>query len=411
MQNSKRGREKQMISVGIDVSKGKSTVCIMKSGGEVLSAPHEMLHTMEDVLALVERLKSYDEEARIVLESTGSYHWPVVTLLVENGVFVSCINALRMKKYCTQSLRKGKTDNIDSIKIAGYGLAYWYELERYLPPEDIYSELRTYSRQYYQYITLSVKAKINLNNLLDQSMPGIQNLLIDQNGRHKLTDFVRRYWHFGNITTQSKEKFIAAYCKWAKKEGYRMNESKAEEIYALSQNGIPTLPNTESTKALVLEAVRILHELEKSYDIILSHMQQLASTLPEYSVAIAMDGVGPTLAPRFIAEIGNIRRFHSKNAVIAYTGIDAPPYQSGSFTANNRRISKRGNKYLRRTGYEIIQSIMRAKPADDAIYQFILKKQAEGKSSKTAKIAGLNKFLRIYYARVKEVYCEIERLP
>jgi len=50
----------------------------MKSGGEVLSAPHEMLHTMEDVLALVERLKSYDEEARIVLESTGSYHWPVV---------------------------------------------------------------------------------------------------------------------------------------------------------------------------------------------------------------------------------------------------------------------------------------------------------------------------------------------
>lgn len=43
-------------------------------------------------------------------------------------------------------------------------------------------------------------------------------------------------------------------------------------------------------------------------------------------------------------------------------------------------------------------------PQDDAVYNYILKKEAEGKSKKHAKIAGLNKFLRIYYARVIEVY-------
>ena len=43
-------------------------------------------------------------------------------------------------------------------------------------------------------------------------------------------------------------------------------------------------------------------------------------------------------------------------------------------------------------------------PKDDAVYNYILKKEREGKSKKLAKIAGLNKFLRIYYARVKEVY-------
>jgi len=87
----------------------------------------------------------------------------------------------------------------------------------------------------------------------------------------------------------------------------------------------------------------------------------------------------PLQRPRTEVEypLDHLRRFHSKNAVIAYTGIDAPPYQSGSFTANNRHISKRGNKYLRRIGYEIMQSIMRAKPINDAIYQFILKKQAD----------------------------------
>ena len=38
---------------------------------------------------------------------------------------------------------------------------------------------------------------------------------------------------------------------------------------------------------------------------------------------------------------------------------------------------------------------------------FIIKKENEGKSKKQAKIAGLNKFLQIYYARVIEIYKNI----
>ena len=45
-------------------------------------------------------------------------------------------------------------------------------------------------------------------------------------------------------------------------------------------------------------------------------------------------------------------------------------------------------------------------PNDSQVYDFILKKEKEGKNKAVAKIAGLNKFLRIYYARVKEVYRE-----
>ena len=107
-----------MISVGIDVSKGKSTVCIMKPGGEVLKTPFEILHNIESILSLVNLIKTYDEETRVILEDTGHYHFPVVTLLVEKGIFVCCVNALRMKKYCSQSIRRAKTDKIDAVKIA-----------------------------------------------------------------------------------------------------------------------------------------------------------------------------------------------------------------------------------------------------------------------------------------------------
>lgn len=396
-----------MISVGIDVSKGKSTVSVMKPFGEVLKSPFDILHTREDIASLIKLIKSYDEEVRVIMEDTGHYHLPVVTLLVENGIFVTCVNALRMKKFCSQSIRKAKTDRIDSVHIAVFGLTYWEELTPVLPPENVYCELKLLARQYYQTVSMLVKAKINLGNLLDQVMPDIQSLLADSAVNHKLTDFVKRYYHYGHILDMGENKFTSDYCKWAKKQGYHLNERLANQIFAMAQNGIPVLPNSSVTKIVVLEAVRVLREIEISRDTILSQMQAFAKTLPEYSVIRELPCIGDTLAPRIIAEIGDVRRFKNKHALIAYAGIDAPPYQSGAFNATERHISKRGNSYLRKTGYEIMQSLIKHKPDGDAVYDFIQKKRSEGKCGKEAMIAGLNKFLRIYYGKVSEVYASL----
>ena len=127
-----------MLSIGIDVSKGKSTVCGMKPGGEIVYAPFEVQHTREGMSELVSLLHSSGEEVRVVLESTGSYHCPVVAALLENGIFVSVVNSLRMKRFCSQSIRKVKTDRIDAMQIALYGLAYWQELQPTKLPEDTY---------------------------------------------------------------------------------------------------------------------------------------------------------------------------------------------------------------------------------------------------------------------------------
>ena len=393
-----------MISVGIDVSKGKSTVCVMRPGGEVLEPPFEMLHTMEGILSLVRLIGTYTEEVRVVLEDTGHYHWPVVTLLVENGIFVCTVNALRMKKYCAQSIRRAKTDRIDSTRIASYGLTYWSELLPVKPTEDTYRELKLLARQYYQTVSMLIKAKVNLSNLLDQVMPGISDLMSDSASNHKLTDFVARYWHYGHILEMGEKRFTTDYCKWAKKQGYRVYERLASEILAIAQNGIPVLPNSPVTKVVVTEAVRVIHQIEMTRDTIIAQMQALCKSLPEYSVVREMPCIGDTLAPRIIAEIGDVRRFRSKHSLIAYAGIDAPPYQSGTFNATERHISKRGNSYLRKTGFEIMQSLIQHKPEGDAVYDFIQKKRSEGKCGKEAMIAGLNKFLRVYYGRVSEVY-------
>lgn len=175
-----------MISVGIDVSKGKSTVCIMKPGGEVLSAPFEITHTKSELLDLINIIKSQNEEVRVVMEDTGHYHLPVATLLVDNDIFVCSVNALRMKKYCSQSIRRAKTDKIDSVHIASYGIAYWNELQPIPCSDDIYKELQLLARQYYQSVALLVKAKVNFSNLLDRVMPNIQSIITDNSSIQNL---------------------------------------------------------------------------------------------------------------------------------------------------------------------------------------------------------------------------------
>lgn len=398
-----------MFSIGIDVSKLRSTVAIMSQYGKVVRTPFEMTHTETALSNLVEIAGSLDGEVRIVMESTGAYHLPVLNYLKERGFFVSVVNPIVIQKYAAMNLRKVKTDPMDALTIARFGMDYWQRLVDFSPSDKTYAELRLLSRQYLHYIALLKDANLNLTNLMDQVLPGVKPLLKSQtrsSGRNILCDFVEKFWHLELITGMSEDKFVAAYAAWAKKKGRHSNETKARGLYANALEAIPTLSSrTPSTKMLVLEAVYALQNAERTLAAILARMQELAKNLKEYATVRALPGVGDTLAPRIIAEIGDIRRFHSGSALVAFAGIDAPPYQSGKINMTNRHISKRGSSSLRRTGYEIMQCLKMAKPThDDAAYAFMLKEESEGKPKKVAKIAAFNKFLRIYYARVRAIY-------
>lgn len=118
--------------------------------------------------------------------------------------------------------------------------------------------------------------------------------------------------------------------------GYHCNERKVAEIYALAPNGIPSLPNSQSVKIAIREAIKMIHSTEESCNTILAQMQALCKVLPEYSVVRDMNCIGDVLAPR-IAEIGDVRRFKNKHSLIAYAGIDAPLINRDRSTLRNVR--------------------------------------------------------------------------
>jgi len=166
-----------MVSVGIDVSKDKSMVCILKPYGEVVASPYEISHVETEMGDLISRIKLMDGEIRIVMEATGAYHFPVLHRLKEAGLFVSVINPLVMKKYVSTALRKGKTDKLDSIRIANYGLDNWFKLVDHRVAEEVYDELKQLGRHYSHYVKMRIQSKLTLDDLLQRTMPGIKTLL------------------------------------------------------------------------------------------------------------------------------------------------------------------------------------------------------------------------------------------
>ena len=395
--------------VGIDVSKGKSTVAILSAVGEVIEEPFEIKHDIEGLNFLEEKLKYIpNEDLKIVMEETGTYHLPVLGYLLDKGYFVVAENALKIKKYLDRGLRKAKTDKKDSYKLAEYTCNNWYKLNKVRENDEAYDNLRFLSRQYINNINVQVKQKNNFSNLCDLLFPGYYQLL-DENNFILGLEIFKKYYHPEIVTNKKQSQFVEEIDKLAKKLGHKgAGITLANKIYLLAQKTISPRPNNEYAQLSAISCADALILTIKTTTTIITEMDKLARELPEYDVISEMPGCGKKLTSRIIAEIGDVRRFKNAGSIIAYAGLDAPPYQSGQFEATNRHISKRGNKYLRKTGYEVMKSIKSCCRSDNDLKSYIIKKENEGKLKKVAKIAGLNKFLRMYYGTVKKKYKQLE---
>lgn len=400
-----------MNCVGIDVSKGKSMIAVMRPLGEMVIPPFEVGHTDAELCELSRRLGGLEGETRIVMEATGNYHLPVASFLYDSGFYVSVVNAMLVHGYGNNNLRRVKTDKRDAVKLANYGLDHWLTLPRYIPEDEVRLMLKTTYRQYQQCTKVQTMLKNNLISLLDTAFPDANRLFTSPtraDGSEKWVDFISTFWHCECVCGLSEKAFTAKYQKWCKRHGYNFSQDKALDIYASACGHFSVMPKNDTTKILVEQAVSQLQATSAALAALRNEMQSLAASLPEYPIVMGMFGVGPALGPQLMAEIGDVRRFHSKKALVAFAGIDAPPYQSGQMEIRSRSISKRGSAVLRRTLFLVMSAILRCSPADEPVYQFMDRKRTEGKPYRVYMMASANKFLRIYYATVKQYLDSLE---
>ena len=402
-----------MNSVGIDISKGRSTVAAMRHFGEVVISPFEVCHTDSELSELARRLKSLNGETRVVMEATGNYHLPVAQALHDAGLYVSVVNAKLVHGYGNNELRRVKTDRKDAVKLANYDLDRWLSLPRYIPEENTRLLLKNCYRQYQQGCKVQTMQKNNLVSLLDTTFPNANRLFHSParaDGSEKWVDFVAEFWHCECIRERAEKVFMTKYQRWCKKQGYNFRKEKARSIYNEACGCVGVMPKSSTAKLLVEQAVSQLKATSSALAALKQEMQTLAAQLPEYPVVMEMFGVGPTLGPQLMAEIGDVRRFHSKKALVAYAGIDAPPNDSGDVTGRHKSMSKIGASSLRRTLFLVMSVYLQNSPPDEPVYHFMARKRSEGKPYRVYIRASANKFLRIYYATVEAYLNTLEQV-
>lgn len=394
-----------MNAVGIDVSKGKSMAAALRPMGEVAMLPKEYPHTEVGLERLACDILCLGEDTRVIMEATGRYHEPVAAALHERGIYVSVLNPLYIKQSGGGSIRKVKTDKADAMKIAKYGLDNWVELREYTPMEAVRQQLKLCSRQYNLYMKTIVGLQNNLISLTDKTFPGVNELFKSPeraDGHQKWVDFVLTFWHCDCVNMVSEKAFAERYQKWCKRKGYNFSQEKALDLYASSCGHFTTLPKNANTKLLITTAAQQLIAAKTTLVAMRMEMLRLARQLPEYDTVLAMYGVGEITAAQLMAEIGDVRRFPRRSALVGFAGVDPAVNQSGKHEAQSNPTTKRGSPHLRKTLYQIVCTYLKKSPADEPVYQFLDKKRSEGKPYFVYMTAAQNKFLRIYYARVKE---------
>jgi len=400
-----------MNAVGIDVSKGKSMVAVLRPLGVVVAKPFKVDHTAAGLGKLADFLKSLDGETKVIMEHTGRYYEPVAQVIHDRGVFVSAVNPLLIREYGGNSLRRVKTDKADAKKIARYGLDNWTELREHTPMDTTRYELKTLNRQFHLADKNKTACSNNLIALLDQSFPGVRGWFsspVRKDGSRKWIDFAMSFWHVDCVRSVSRAAFTERYRKWCKRNHYNFSTTKVEQIYSEAKEMIALIPKSATSKLLIQEAASQLLNVSHTVEVLRAEMNRLATQLPEYLAVMGMYGVGESLGPQLMAEIGDIRRFAGKQSLVAFAGVDPMPNQSGMKDSRSNRSSKRGSPYLRKSLFNLMSILLRLAPADVPVYQFLDRKRAEGKPFYVYMTAGANKFLRIYYGKVRDHLAAIE---
>lgn len=403
---NKKEQENTIIAVGIDVSKGKSTVALLCDTGEVLKKPYDVPHTNPALSDLTKLIMDCKEDVCVVMEATGNYHKTIANYLCENGISVSVVNPKLIRDFGDNTLRKPKTDKKDAMKICRYALTYQAQLTNYSSENGARSTLKILNRQYSLAEKTLTMHKNLLISYLELVFPGINKMFTtharDNDGHEKLIDFLIRFPHADMVAKICPSEFRLKYKNWCKSAKYRFGESKAEELHQFARECVCAAHNVKELRSLVKEQAKMVNGLLEHMQNIRTQMTKIAQSLPEYDTVIEMYGLGKNLAVQMMAEVGDVRRFHNRRAVTAYFGYDSETDQSGTHDSKSNPMTKKGSPYLRRTLFMVMVAHMQNRP-DNAVYQFLDKKRAEGKNYYSYMTAGSAKFLRIYYAKVKKV--------
>lgn len=361
-----------MIFVGIDVSSTKHDIAIISCDGEVLSKSLTIPNDLDGFKKLRKDILSHaesDVQIHIGIEETGIYSKNISEFLALCGFNVHMINPiLTSNSRKAQSVRPTKTDSIDALAICQY-LAFNYKrLNSYIPSLYIYEEIKSLSRARIDIQHKLVKSKTEWARLLDLTFPEFKKVFKYQ-AKWVYSLFVRypTAEKIARAHVDSLEVLIAAHGD---------HQALAVKLKQIAKDTVGN--NSPVNNILIKNVLNDIFHYTKQMDELEKVIEELI--VQNFSNILTVPGVGIITAGLIIGEIGDINRFNSPSALLAYAGLDPATYESGNFKAKNVRISKRGSRYLRTAIFTSTKmACINNKICDNKFRQKYQKKICQGK--------------------------------
>ena len=380
--------------LGIDVSKETfDACCITRQGEKLFNLSASMDRKgFEELIKQLSTLSTPKESVLVGMESTACYHINLYSFLVSLGYTVMVINPLLISNFVKLQLRKTKTDKKDAWVIAQFLLLNRDSLSQTILSSDI-SDLRDLSRQRESLVDQMSSTKSEIKRLLSITFPELE--------------------HISGIFTKSMLRLLCQYpsaasIKQAKRSKIakvlipgsygKQTDVSVDRILKAAQVSVGT---SSATKEIILrQKASLLTQLEE-------HLQELTDILIELcqgkiqgdmDILTSMKGIGEKTAVNFLIEIGgDIKQFESHKKVIAMAGLDPAVYQSGKIDRKGR-ISKRGNRHLRRVIWLMTTKVIQF---NERFKQYYLKRIKDGLPYKKAVLATAHKLIRVMFAMLR----------
>lgn len=389
--------------VGIDVSKDSFSATGLDSKGNVcfsLSAAMDKSGFSELMKAVSSNCKDLSA-VMAAMESTGCYHINLFSFLSDKGTSAVVINPLLISNFAKLSLRKTKTDKKDSLTIARFLLVHKDSIEQFSVSQDT-KDFRDIARERESISHLIASTKNEIKRILQTTFPELESIC--NVFTTTMLMFLKEF-PSARFIRATKAKVVAEALEHCGK-GRKISIS-ADEIIRAAKNSVAS---NSLAKELILPQkistlLHLMEQLDKLSDILSDLCESIA--IQEMQIITSIDGVGDSTGAAFLAEIGDISNFSSHKSLIAYAGIDPTVFQSGKFEGTSR-ISKRGNRHLRRIIYLMTIGVIRCNAFFKA---YFLKRKQNGLPFRKAVLATAHKLIRVIFAmlshksffRVKEV--------
>lgn len=357
--------------IGIDVSKDSFVAAGVDPEG------HELFRTncsmdaqgfKELLQVITDRCNKEVDGVVVAMESTGCYHINLFSHLTSQGIDTIVVNPLLIANFAKLSLRKTKTDKKDALIIARFLLAHRDSISQLAISQDI-QDLRDVARERESLCSMITAVKSDIKRVLRSTFPEPERLADIHT--QVMLHFLQEY-PSARLIKKDKPKAVAKALQRFYVGG-KLTYG-AEDIIRTAQNSVAIVsPSKEAIlRGKIATLLHLLERLKETTRLLTDLCESIM--VEDLKILKSIKGINSKTAGPFLAEIGAIKKYNSYKKLIAYAGLDPSTHQSGKWIGKSK-LSKRGNRHLRRVIYLMTSCVVRV----NAFFKvYFLRRKQEG---------------------------------